>query len=292
MCRALAGAPTVAGWRCWRRRPCDRPFIDGPEEPGKAAPRAAHHPPGLARRRGGPPRSAHPPVSRAAQARTEAAPADPRRLRCPPSRLGTRFALHRLRHRHPQRARPRPAASVWVVDTAGGEPREAAALRGDADFPAWSPDGSRLAFLGRDEADAPEYAPLQPWLLPADRRPGAAGRARDRRADRDLGVERAGPAHRRTRPPVAGWRHARLPGRTAWALRAGRGSTRRWASANDGRCRIGCLASGMDVAAGKLVISATVDGRAAELYAVEDGRLRRLTRDGSTWQRRYHGPPA
>ena len=61
-----------------------------------------------------------------------------------------------------------PRSSVWVVDVAGGQPREQVALQGDADFPAYSPDGTRLACLGRDAADAPEYAPLDPWLVPAD----------------------------------------------------------------------------------------------------------------------------
>jgi dipeptidyl aminopeptidase/acylaminoacyl peptidase/CubicO group peptidase (beta-lactamase class C family) len=50
---------------------------------------------------------------------------------------------------------------IWLVNTAGGEPRQL--TRGTEDrSPAWSPDGSRLAFLRADGAAA------QLWLLPVE----------------------------------------------------------------------------------------------------------------------------
>lgn len=50
---------------------------------------------------------------------------------------------------------------LWTVDTAGGAPRRL--TRGTADVsPAWSPDGTQVAFLRG------EGGPPQVWLLPAD----------------------------------------------------------------------------------------------------------------------------
>ncbi|TYB41246.1 serine hydrolase [Actinomadura chibensis] len=50
---------------------------------------------------------------------------------------------------------------LWTVDTAGGRPRRL--TRGAADVsPAWSPDGSQVAFLRGEDG------PPQVWLLPAD----------------------------------------------------------------------------------------------------------------------------
>jgi dipeptidyl aminopeptidase/acylaminoacyl peptidase len=47
----------------------------------------------------------------------------------------------------------RPLPSVWVVPTAGGEPREAIRLAGYAGSPSFSPDGRWLACIGIDVAD-------------------------------------------------------------------------------------------------------------------------------------------
>ncbi|MFK8843549.1 hypothetical protein, partial [Escherichia coli] len=48
-------------------------------------------------------------------------------------------------------------------------------------------------------------------------------------------------------------------------------------------------ASGVDVANGRVAISAAIDGLAGEVWAVEEGALRQVTREGSAWQRRFAG---
>src|SRR5439155_20412099 len=50
------------------------------------------------------------------------------------------------------------------------------------------------------------------------------------------------------------------------------------------------IASGLQAAAGTVVVNAQVDGTAFELYAVRDATLWRLTRDGAGWQGRFALP--
>src|SRR5690349_24065496 len=40
-----------------------------------------------------------------------------------------------------------PKSTIWVVDTAGGEPRQLTAGPRTDTLPRWSPDGQKLAFL-------------------------------------------------------------------------------------------------------------------------------------------------
>ena len=48
------------------------------------------------------------------------------------------------------------------------------------------------------------------------------------------------------------------------------------------------VGAGLDVShSGRIALSAAVDARAGELYGVEDGRIRRISADGSAWQSRF-----
>ena len=50
------------------------------------------------------------------------------------------------------------------------------------------------------------------------------------------------------------------------------------------------IAAGVQAANGTLVVNAQVDGTSLELSAVQQGGLRRVTRNGAAWQRRFPHP--
>jgi dipeptidyl aminopeptidase/acylaminoacyl peptidase len=181
-----------------------------------------------------------------------------------------------------------PRSSIWVVDVDGGEPRQVAEPPGDADWPTYSPDGRTIAFLGRDRPDVAEYYPFQPWTVSAD-----GGDARQVAAiddglignwawsDLDLVDGSVGPLwlDNDTLVCLVASRARCVP----YTVTLG-GAVNRLADPD----RV--QSSGMAVAGGRVVVSAAVDGRACELYVAEDDTLRRLTKDGSSWQRGYRLP--
>jgi dipeptidyl aminopeptidase/acylaminoacyl peptidase len=182
-----------------------------------------------------------------------------------------------------------PRASIWTVDVDGGEPSELVALGGNASYPAYSPDGRWLAFVGQAQTGSTEWEPSWPWVMPA-----AGGESRPLIDDRDIAVGTwawsdldlcegpIGPAWlddeaiacliaRRTRCIP---HRVPLDGSGAQPL----------ADADP------LVASALEARAGRLVISAAIGTQAGELYAVEDGRLRRITGVAAAWQRRYSSP--
>jgi dipeptidyl aminopeptidase/acylaminoacyl peptidase len=68
----------------------------------------------------------------------------------------------------------RAAPRLYLVDAAGGEPRELASLAGLCRTPAWSADGRHVAFRGVAAPGAPEDASRSIWVVPA-----AGGEPRD-----------------------------------------------------------------------------------------------------------------
>ena len=178
-----------------------------------------------------------------------------------------------------------PRIQIWSVSMRG-EIAELASLPGDADRPAWSPDGRLLAFVGTEAAYPADHVLPQLWV-------SEAGRMRSLTSGLDLAIgawawcdlalseERPGPvwSDDGTLVVLIGQRGRNIPYRVSLEGVAVPllGAEQRMAAA------------GLEVANGRLALSAAIDGRSLELHALEDGRLRRITTQGSAWQRRFGG---
>ena len=176
---------------------------------------------------------------------------------------------------------------VWTLSISGGRPREAARLAQGIAQAAWSPGGT-LAVLG-SEADS-DLGGENMTLHVAGRR----------------GLRQLAPELDRTHfnatvgdivdltarfPPPLFW----LDDESLITLVSDHGRSVPHRTSLDESAEP--LAQGevvayaLGVAAGRVAVAACVDGGAGEVYAVEDGRLRSLTRDGSRWFRPYVRQP-
>jgi dipeptidyl aminopeptidase/acylaminoacyl peptidase len=181
-----------------------------------------------------------------------------------------------------------PQLRLWSVGTEAARPRvrELAALAGDADRPAVSPDGRRLAFVGTDVADPPDDVPPELWVmdLPSGR-PRSLTAGLDRPvgewawADLVTAEERPGPCWLAdgSLAVVVGDRGRGLPYRVGLD-----GETTPMVDP-----AMAFAAAGIDSAGDVIVISAGADGSAADLWTIHPGGARRISTDGSRWQRRF-----
>jgi dipeptidyl aminopeptidase/acylaminoacyl peptidase len=176
-----------------------------------------------------------------------------------------------------------PQTALFLAPLRGGPIWELARLRGDLSVPAWSPDGRWLAAIGTDLADPPEALEPEIWLIDAK-----TGKARSLSASLDLpaGVWVGSHLNRTEEPEGPIW----LDDTSLVALLTVRGRSIPWRFGVDGGAaplinpeeRI--IATGLQAAGQRVVVNAQVDGRASELWSVQDDRLRQLTRNGSAWQ--------
>jgi eukaryotic-like serine/threonine-protein kinase len=60
---------------------------------------------------------------------------------------------------------------IYVVPSAGGEPRRLRSDFAGATFPSWSPDGNHLLFLGNRDAKLPFEEAIDWWVMPLDSGP-------------------------------------------------------------------------------------------------------------------------
>ncbi|HUF07179.1 MAG TPA: prolyl oligopeptidase family serine peptidase [Candidatus Binatia bacterium] len=182
-----------------------------------------------------------------------------------------------------------PRLQLWSIGTRAARPRirELVSLAGDADWPAFSPDGRHLAFVGTDVEDPPDEVPPAAWVM---RLPSGTPRNLTGSLDRPIGEwawcdlllaeEAPGPAwlDNGTLAVIVGDRGRNIPHRLSLDGDA--------APLVDPALRI--AAAGIEAAAGHVVVSAAMNGSSSEAFAVEDnGRLRQITREGSAWQRRF-----
>jgi dipeptidyl aminopeptidase/acylaminoacyl peptidase len=181
-----------------------------------------------------------------------------------------------------------PRTQIWSVGTDAAQPRlrELASLPGDAERPAFSPDGRRLAFIGTDQEDPPDDLAPSLWVMDLP-----AGRPRNLTAeiDRPIGEwawcdllmaeEAPGPAwiDDGSLAVIVGTNGRNVPYRVTLDGEA--------TPMMDPDRQI--AAAGVAVAAGKVAITAAVDGLAGDVWMVEERGLRPVTREGSAWVRRF-----
>jgi dipeptidyl aminopeptidase/acylaminoacyl peptidase len=181
-----------------------------------------------------------------------------------------------------------PRLQVWSVSVRGGRVTELASLAGDADWPAFSPDGRRLAFIGTDVDDPPDHVPPTLWVRDL---PGGDPRQLSGDLDRPIGEwawcdlvqaeDVPGPLwiDPETLVVLLGDRGRNVP----WRVTLDRTAT----PMIDRTLRIAGAGLAYAPAAGSTAISAGLDGMTAEVHAIEDGALRQVTREASSWQRRF-----
>lgn len=181
-----------------------------------------------------------------------------------------------------------PRLQIWSVGTDASRPRirELVSLAGDADRPAFSADGRHLAFVGTDVEDPPDEVPPAVWVveLPSGRPRSVTGAL-----DRPVGEWAWCDLLAAEEAPGPVW----LSDDAMAVIIADRGRNLPYRVELDGSAaplvdaagRIAC--SGIDAAAGRVAVSAAVDMRAGEIHAVENGTLRAITGEGSSWQRRF-----
>jgi dipeptidyl aminopeptidase/acylaminoacyl peptidase len=180
-----------------------------------------------------------------------------------------------------------PRIRLYRVNAAGGPVEPLAELAGDAEWPAISPDGRQVAFIGTDVADPPD--PVLPglWVAPVDARkpPRCLTAALDRPAAPQAWADLV-EAEDVPRPiwlddsillTIIGSRGRNLPYRVTLDGAA--------EPLVEPDARI--VASSAAVAAGRVLLAAGLDGSAAEIHAVDHKTARPLTTNGSGWQRRF-----
>ena len=161
-------------------------------------------------------------------------------------------------------------------------------LAGDADRPSFSPDGRRLAFIGTDVDDPPDDLPPSLWVM--DLRSGTSSEL-TAELDRPIGEWAWCDLLMAEEAPGPTW----LSSEELAVIVGDRGRDLPYRVTLDGTATpmidpdLRIAACGLDVAGDRMAISAALDGLAGEVWTVEDGGLRQVTREGSAWQRRFEG---
>lgn len=183
-----------------------------------------------------------------------------------------------------------PRSQIWTVGADGGRVRELVSLAGDAEAPAYSPDGRRLAFIGTDVEDPPNHVHPALWVVDL---PGGQPRNLTAALDRPVGdwawsdlvmaEDAVGPIwlDDESLLVLIGDRGRNLPYRVTLEGVA--------EPLLDPTTNVDGAGLAYAAASGRIAMSAGLDGRSAEVYAIDDGILRPITPDGSRWQRSF-GP--
>jgi dipeptidyl aminopeptidase/acylaminoacyl peptidase len=186
-----------------------------------------------------------------------------------------------------------PRSELFRVPAGGGQVTPLASLAGDATAPRISPDGTLVAFQGMDVADPPDETISRVWVAPVE-----GGEPRTLTPDLDRSTTNGAWADLVMAEDVPGplW----LDGeRLAFLIGDTGRNVPMLVDLNGERHPLvepdRLVGAGLACGSGRIALSAGRDGVAAELHALEGwdggpGRLRRLTANGSSWQRRFPAP--
>jgi len=181
-----------------------------------------------------------------------------------------------------------PRLQLWWVGTGAGRPRvrELASLAGDADRPAFSPDGRTLAFIGTDVEDPPDHVPPSLWVMEL---PGGTPRNLTAGLDRPIGEWAWCDLLMADEVPGPVW----LDDGSLGVIAGDTGRDIPYRVSLDGDAAplldrvLPIAAAGLAAAGSTVVVSAALGGASGELWRVDGGRLHRITREGSAWQSRF-----
>jgi dipeptidyl aminopeptidase/acylaminoacyl peptidase len=177
---------------------------------------------------------------------------------------------------------------AWAISTRGGRPSKLAQLKGEIVVGAWSPRG-RLAMLGLDNRKPGGWENIGLWV-----KEGRSQRRLGQELDRTffLAIVTDLQDFAARFPPPLIW----LDDENLACLVADRGSCVPYRFGLDGA--VDRLVESEDAVCawiaeggGRIATIATVAGGGAEVYAVEDGDLRQLSRNGGRWLAPYRRDP-
>jgi dipeptidyl aminopeptidase/acylaminoacyl peptidase len=182
----------------------------------------------------------------------------------------------------------RPRLQIWSVGVDAERPRvrELVSLAGDADRPAFSPDGRRLAFIGTDVDDPPDEVPPALWVVDL---PSGSPRSLTRALDRPIGEWAWCDLATTEEAPGPIW----LDDRSLAVIVGTHGRDVPYRVSLDGEATplvdpaLPIAASALDAAGSRIVAAAAMDAASTDAWALEGGRQRRITSEGSAWQRRF-----
>ena len=188
----------------------------------------------------------------------------------------------------------RPEAAVleepqaWSIPAGGGRASKLAELKGEIVAGAWSPRG-RLAFLGLDKMKPGGWENLGLWV-----KEGRSQRRLGDEVDRTFFFAVVTDLHdfgARFPPPLI-W----LDDENLLCLVSDRGSCVPYRFGLDGAVerlvdREDAVCAWLAEGGGRMATIASIAGGGAEVYAVEDGDLRQLSRNGARWFAPYRRDP-